>query len=342
MKKISLLCLILLLNCKSFTQTNYWANLVYFSGCPVNHIPKGITIPDKDRTCREIINAIISGATDTVLNEQFHDSLSGKIYKLLNGGVIKRSAGRYAVTFPVLTGEDRIKLKSVIHAGINEIYPRVDSMITPLKKILGVRSGMTFHFLWSRVIDDCWWDLYNSEFKTREGPPSIAFIVSPPHPLQCGTNFDNTKDDGQIAISWSYNLFDDFFSLPPTSSFYSLAMNMPLPEKDKEFFLTYGLLDSSNKAKIFTYKEDGKLDKLCGDLKKTYVRIINGIFNYKKLSSEFHIPADELFVVMSHEIAYEIFELIGKKNTELYIPILLEKNPGLSFENLVSIRLPDK
>jgi len=51
------------------------------------------------------------------------------------------------------------------------------------------------------------------------------------------------------------------------------------------------------------------------------------------------IPADELFLVMSHEIAYEIFNMLNEKKTAVYIPIIKENNPEFDFSALVSWKL---
>jgi hypothetical protein len=177
------------------------------------------------------------------------------------------------------------------------------------------------------------------EFKTDKGPSSIAYIIYPSHPFLCGTNFDNTSDNSQIAISWSYNLFNEFISLPSTSSFYDLAMNKSVSEKDHAFFLKHGLIDSNNVSKLFTYNEGGKLDLLCDSLKKLYIDRIYGLFDYSELSKEYQIPADELFVLMFHEIAYEIFEIINERRTSISVPIVRENNPTLNFSYLISIKI---
>jgi hypothetical protein len=134
-------------------------------------------------------------------------------------------------------------------------------------------------------------------------------------------------------------LFDEFFTLPSTNSFYNLAVNKPIPEKDRSFFIRYGLLDTNNVAKIFCYFEDSALDSICNLLKSKYLRMVKGMFDYQKLSNEFHIPVDELFLVVSHEIAYEIFNMINIKKTSVYIPIIKENNPTLDFSALVSWKL---
>src|SRR5512138_1742033 len=109
MKYLSVLILFLFLSRTAFTQTDYWANLVYFSGCPINHIPKGITIPDKDKQSRLILNAIIAGSSEEQLKTQFSDSLETKLNKLTEGNVIRRTNTHFEITFPVLTGESREK-----------------------------------------------------------------------------------------------------------------------------------------------------------------------------------------------------------------------------------------
>ena len=323
-----------------FAQVDYWANLVYFSsGCPINHIPKGITIPDKDKQARLIMNAILAGASEEQLNKQFPDSLETELSKLIKGNVIKRNHNHFEVTFPVLMGENRKKMMDIVHQKVLSINISIDSLIAPLTVALKDRPQLVFHFLWSRIIDDCWWNLYDSEFKTNQNPPSIAFIVYPPHPMQCGTNYDNFSDNSQLAFSWSYNLLDESFTIPPSSSFYNLALNKPIPDNDRIFFHKYGLTDSNYISKIYCYYKSGSLDNLCNELKIKYVKLIKGLFDYQKLSNEFLIPADELFLVVSHEIAYEIFKMLKEKKTSIYIPIIKENNPKLDFSFLVSWKL---
>lgn len=332
----------LILTCLSqivLGQTDYWTNLVYFSGCPINHIPKGITLPDKDKQTRKIVNAIIEGASEEKLNMQFPDSLEMKLNKLITGNVIRRNHDQFECTFPVLIGEKRMKMMDLVHKKVLSLNISMDSLIKPLEIALKDHPKLVFHFLWSRVMDDCWWNWYNSEFNTEQGPPSIAFIVYPPHSFQCGTNSDYSSDNSQFAFSWSYNLFDEFFTLPSTNSFYNLALNKPIPDKDKNFFIQYGLLDTNDISHIYCYYEDSPIDSLCNLLKAKYINMVKGMFDYEMLSNEFQIPADELFLVMSHEIAYEIFNMLNEKKTSVYIPIIKENNPKLDFSALVSWKL---
>jgi hypothetical protein len=337
--KSALFLMMFFISLKAFPQIDFWANLAYFTGCPINHIPEGITVPDKNKQARNVINAIIAGSSYYDLKRQYPDSLEEIISSLIKGKVIERNDEHFRVLFPVLTGGKRNELKKIIHKKIVKKPVLIDSLTGPLNSALQDKPEMVFHFLWSRVIDDCWWKLYNSEFKTDKGPPSIAFIVSPTHPFQCGTNFDYTPDDGQIAISWSYNLFDDFVNLPSTSSFYNLVMNKSVPVKDREFFQNHGLIDSNNVSELFIYHEGDKLDSLCELLKNFYTRQIHGLFDYTDLSKKFQIPPDELFVLMSHEIAYEIFEIIYESGRPVFFPILKETNPSVNFSYLTSIKL---
>jgi hypothetical protein len=341
MKYLNILSLVLFL-CLSrpaFAQPDYWADLVYFSGCPVNHIPKGITIPDSDKQARLILNAIIAGTPEEKLRLQFPDSLDIELKKLTDGNVIRRNNNHLELTIPVLTGERRKNLMDLVHKKVFELNIPLDSLLKPLEIALKDHPKLVFHFLWSRVMDDCWWNWYNSEFNSDQGPPSIAFIVFPPHPFQCGTNSDYSADNSQFALSWSYNLFDEFFTLPSTDSFYNLASGKPIPDKDRSFFKRYGLLDSNNTPKIYCYVEDGALDSICNLLKSKYITMVKGMFDYQDLSNEFHIPGDELFLVVSHEIAYEIFNLIHEQERSVYIPIIKENNPTPDFSVLVSWKL---
>jgi hypothetical protein len=332
-------CLLFLIKSFSlFSQTDYWSYQVYFSGCPINHIPKGITIPDHDKKSRAIMNAIISGDTYDQLLQKYPDSLDLKLEKLIAGKVIERNKNGFTLLFPVLVGKKRVELQSIIHRRISEKDVSLDSIILTLKQALPEKPEMIFHILWSRIMDECWWNLYNSTFQTEKGPPSIAFIVYPPHPYQCGTNSDYTPDNDMFAMSWSYNIFNESFSVPSSKSFFTLAANNPVPEPDRVFFAGHGLLDTENHALIFTYHEGDSLDMLCDSLKTGYANLIRGLFDYNELSKIFQISADDLFLLISHELAYELIGTIAEKK-ELFIPITLQNNPELNFKYLVSIRL---
>ncbi len=334
-----LIILIFCLSVQLMAQTDYWADLVYFGGCPVNHIPKGISIPDRSPKARAIMNALIAGSTYSELKTKLPDSLDAILSRLSQGDVIRLQKEKIKILFPVLTGEKREKLNELVRLKIRESLTGIDSMIIPLRKELKDHPRLIFHFLWSRVIDNCWWELYNQEFHTKKGPPSIAWIIYPPHPCQCGTNFDQTANNSQIAISWSYNIFDEFFTLPSTKAFYALAKNDSVPAKDREFFMKYGLMDQDKKSLLFTFQAGCRLDLLCDSLKSAYARKIKGMFNYRSLSAEFGIPAPELFIIMSHEIAYNIFQALKEQKQDLFIPILRETNPGRNFSWLCSFRM---
>ena len=336
----SVLMLILIcVGLKSFSQTDYLANTVYFNVGTLNHMPRGITIPDKNIKARNVLNAIIGGSSYNDMKQQYPDSLDIILTSLIESKVLRKDNDYYEVLFPVLIGEKRNILKTLIHEKITDAEVSIDSLLNILKKGLYNNPEMIFHFFWSRIIDDCWWGLYNLEFKTDSGPPGIAYIIYPSHPFLCGTNFDNTPDNSQIAVTWSYSLFTEFLSLPSTSSFYNLATNKSVSEEDHSFFLKHGLIDSNNISKLFTYNEGSKLDLLCDSLKKLYIDRIYGLFDYHELSKEYQIPADELFVLMFHEIAYEIFEILNERRISISIPIVKENNPSLNFSYLISIRI---
>jgi hypothetical protein len=330
--------LVLWHSCFLFSQPDYWYYLVFFNGCPVNHIPKGITIPDRDNKARTIINAIVDGNSYDQLYQKYPDSLDIKLDKLITGKVIERDQNGFKLLFPVLTSENRIKLQTIIHRQLSGSGFTIDSMIGALKQALPGNPEMIFHFLWSRIIDDCWWNLYNTTFHTDQGPPDIAFLVYPPHPCQCGTNSDYSPDNDMFAMSWSYNIFDELFHLPSTKSFFNLAKHKKVPESDRTFFLKHGLMDTEDHVLMYAYPEAGSLDRLCDSLKTIYVERIHGIFDYAVLSEIFHIPAEDLFILVSHEIAYELIKDLAEKKSIL-IPIIPGNNPDLDFKYLVSVRL---
>jgi hypothetical protein len=318
-------------------QPDYWAYQTYFSGCPINHIPKGISIPDKDNLSKKIMNAIINGSTYDQLLEEFPDSLDGRLENLISGKIIEKNGNGFSILFPVIVNDRRTELAGIIHESIMAKGLTIDTIIGILKQRFDKDPRMIFHFLWSRIIDDCWWDLYNETFKTKKGPPSIAFIVYPPHSFQCGTNSDYSESNDMFALSWSYNIFDESFRIPSAKSFFQLSRDTVISITDKEFFEKHGLLDPNHRSVLFTYHQNDPTDQMCDRLKELYINKVKGLLDYNELGKKFQIPPDELFIVCSHEIAYEIISETYRKR-QIFVPILKEENPNVNFQYLVSIR----
>ncbi len=70
--------------------------------------------------------------------------------------------------------------------------------------------------------------------------------------------------------------------------------------------------------------------------------LIKGLFNYQDLGKTFQIAPEDLFIVMSHEIAYELFAMLAEQPSPVLIPILRSNNPNLSFRYLVSLKRASK
>jgi len=264
--------------------------------------------------------------------------LDKKLEKLNSGKVIERNKNDFKLLFPVLVDDKRAELRKIIHNRLSGSDFSIDTIIHALNQALPESPELIFHFLWSRIIDDCWWNLYNVTFNSDKGPPGIAFIVYPPHPFQCGTNSDYSSKNDMFAMSWSFNLFDESFRVPPANSFFNLAAKEIVPKTDQEFFLKHGLIDSENNSTLFTYHENDPLDVLCDSLKGIYINKVRGLFNFSELGKIFQIPADEFFIVISHEIAYEILSELND-HKKIFIPITTRDNPDLNLKYLVSIRL---
>jgi hypothetical protein len=147
------LSVLLVFNCSFlFSQKDYWSYLVYFGGFPVNHIAKGISIPNNDKKSRMIINAIIEGSSYDNLKQKYPDSLDIKLEKLISGRVIDRTSNGFKFLFPVLVGDNRTKLETIIHKKIAESKITLDSMVFALKNSLGENPDIIFHFIWSRIL----------------------------------------------------------------------------------------------------------------------------------------------------------------------------------------------
>jgi hypothetical protein len=336
------LCFALFINRPAPAQTppnDPVSRLCYFTGNRINHIPRGIGIIEDDSLCRLIADRCVLGASLSDLEGAGIDSLRERIALLIKKNILKIDSGKYFLTIPVIMGEKRILLNQIVTDASLKLMPAVESMVPRLQAALGNRRDVAFHLLWSRIIDKIWWKAFEDQFSSKEGTPNIAWIVHPSHPYMVGTNYNSTAR-GEIAVTWSYGYAGNL----------SLIMNAIGPLLDasaggnvadsvKPLLQEFGCADAGGRSMVFYYHEGDDIDELCESLEREYIAALHNVYDFKALSAQFNVPADDLFVIVMHETAYAVFEQLDRSGKLTFPPVLLGKGGKETTVQLVSVIL---
>jgi|GEM_PF-914680 len=294
----------------------------------------------KDELNHKIAKMCINSAPIEDLKKLNIEDLSHRLNILIEGNVLISTDQKYSLTFPVIVGENRKAMADIVTKAAEELSPFVESMINKLKKELKENENILFHILWSRIIDEVWFDAFNLSFP-EEKPPKVIWVMYPEHPFAVGTNYYSLPGRGSLALTWSNNFtehlaaFDELRFELHQAAWDKEITNIQAKEKMKEF----GAFDMNDRFSVFSYKRSDKLDQILTILTKEYALEVSKIYDYTALSEKFDIPYDELFVIVLHETAYEVFERLYKSG-KLPIPeILLHEDSKKNSIQLTSLEL---
>jgi len=272
----------------------------------------------------KIAKICINSATIEDLKKLNIEDLSHRLNILIKGNVLILTDQKYSLTFPVIVGENRKAMADIVTKAAEELSPFVESMTNKLNLELKGNEHILFHILWSRVIDEIWTNAFSLSFP-GEKLPHVLWVIYPEHPFTVGTNYCSLPGRGSLALTWSDHFaehlaaFDELRFELHQAAWKKEITNIQAKEKMKEF----GIFDMNGRFSVFSYKRSEKLDQILTNLTKEYASEVSRIYDYKALSEKFDIPSDELFVIVLHETAYEVFEKLYKSD-KLPIPEILQ------------------
>jgi len=294
----------------------------------------------KDELNHKIAKMCINSATIKDLKKLNIEDLSHRLNILTEGNVLISTDKKYRLSFPVIVGENRKAMADIVTKAAEELSPFVESMINKLNLELKGNEHILFHILWSRVIDEVWFDAFNLSFP-EEKPPKVIWVMYPEHPFAVGTNYNSLPGHGNLALTWSNNFTEHLAALDELrfelhqAAWDKEITNIQAKEKMREF----GAFDMNDRFSVFSYKRSDKLDQILTILTKEYALEVSKIYDYIALSEKFDIPYDELFVIVLHETAYAVFERLHKSG-KLQIPeILLHEDSKKNSIQLASLEL---
>jgi hypothetical protein len=265
--------------------------------------------------------------------------LNRRLSDLRKGNAIVLRNGRCSLTFPVIVGRRRTRVRTIAQAAVVTLRPKVKSMVQRLYASVPQRPELVFHLFWSRVIDDVWEKAWKAAF--GQSPlPDATWSIFPQHPFTVGTYSYPLPGNGWLALtlnsnSWKYkNVVVD---LAPALNRLAWARNISL--KDESQLQQLGLLDSDKKFRVFTYQAGDRFDQLLQQMISEYATVLAGSYDYQALARALEVSPQHTFCMLLHETAYVLLDDL-RRSGDLKVPVLASPDENRVVE-LVSIKTAD-
>lgn len=286
----------------------------------------------------------INGANFKQLSKAVPHDLVKRLDVLVSNHILKYENELYNVAFPVFIGKKRDRLNIIVAEKSKQLLPIVEILLTELKEsIKPAHSEKLFHLLWSRILDEAWETIWESEF-SKKLAPSTVWCIWPHHDYAVGTNYNSILGDGNIAMTWSDN-FQDHIEVINDYLFElnRIAWEEKIDDLERiDRLVELGLLDAEKRLLIFKYNYNDEYYKLFWELIKKYSASISKHVDLESLAVEFDLDAEQFAVIFLYELAYEIFKELDR-NANFEMPNMRMNNmTQADTKNFVSLMLNEK
>ncbi len=328
---------------ENVSAINFEKDVSYFccnSGSP--------PLPDinllQDPQNNRILNESIRGATQADLVNAGIPDTAMHVDSLVKGRWIGFEDDGYRITIPILVGDRREAIQKVVNDAVQPAVGKVAVSIERLSPAINGRRDILFHLVWSRSMDKIWGPAWSVAFPKIKGMPNVAWVLKPDHPYQVGTNYHTLPGNGEIAITWD---FRSLSHIKPTMAaredLARIAWGLPPSASSNiDALRSAGCLDIEGRVKPFVIHSGDKVDKLTKSIAKEYAGIVARLYDYNALSSRFHIPSGQLFIILQHETAYSIFQALVAEGVLEFPPALDREGHREACSQLVSLLLRKK
>jgi len=301
---------------------------------------EGDSFPDldllEDSANNKIGNACLTGATPNDLQNLGIPDIDARLQKLLAAHVLVVKDNKYFLGIPVIIGDSRAELAAIVDKKAHAISPRVASMLSRIREASAGNDAIVFHLLWSRVMDEVWDQVWKLEGRQGKGSPAVDWLIYPSHPKAFGTNYWSQD----VAVTWSdYTSCDSHIVLDSRLLLLKAAWGQKINTGNTSELQNVGLLDGAGHFRGFALHLGDPTDKALEQLRIEYAQLIAGAYDYQQLSSKWHVPSDQLWVILLHETAYSVFADLSAEG-KLDIPSVLTGRGDLhDCRNAISLLL---
>ena len=308
----------------------------------------GKTAPDlplvsvlHDRTNQTILRACSVGASLEALASLGVDSLEQRLDRMCKGKVLRRPDSVYLPMAAFFTGARRERLDSIAGSCASKMADSVEVLLNDMRASDFVRPAGLFHLLWSLVIDESWGSIWGRLKLPEGGLPRAVWIVDPPHEFTVGTNYWQLPAGSSVAATWSPHFRDHLDSLESLrlEHLYA-AWEMPVKDSAAEALLRRcGLVGDDERYRGLTYRDStpfaAKRDEWVGRYSDQVARSLD----LKAAAKALGVSEGQTFVILLHEVAYELFKRLAHTGALDFPEILKTGRPVDETVNVVSLEL---
>ena len=316
----------------------------YFGGAPA-----GFPWPDhkllEDPVNNRILNMALGGVTRAAVDGAGIADVDSRLAALVKGQCLTLDGGTYRVRFPVISGEARAAVRSLVDSTVAPVVGRVTAMVARLARAAPGRPDALFHLLWSRSMDKFWWPAWQAASSKAKGAPggapAAAWVLRPDHPYLVGTNYHDLPGNGEIAVSWS-NARSRHIEpiMAARADLARIAWGMlPLQASNVDVLRAAGCLDNAGRVRVFVLHEGDAVDRLTAGIAKDYAAVTAKLYDYDALAARFHVAPGQVFAILQHETAYAIFDSLTAQGALVFPSALRADGDGDTCAQLVSLRL---
>jgi hypothetical protein len=273
----------------------------------------------RDSVNNRIANMCLAG---TPVAHLAAPDIDRRLQDLTKGRVLRVQDGICRVAFPVFLGRRRDSLATVAAQIAVALEDQAAQTVRALRAA-GVDDRMAFHLLWSRVIDRIWDEAWERSGLAGD-LPAVAWVLSPPHRYAVGTNYMQVAGGGSLALTWAPPFQEHLSPLSDAAwDLTRIAWHRALDgDSTVPALTTYGVVDAEGQSHLFAYPIGGRVDRLRDSLAVEYASVAGRSCDWEREAHRFEVQAGDLFVVLLHEAAYEVFEHLDRSG-ELTVPGLL-------------------
>jgi tetratricopeptide (TPR) repeat protein len=345
MRQVALLCMacLICLGCTSDepgeTKPPNYLIMAYSAGEATAGLPHTDLLEDPQN--QSLLRACSQGASLRELTRLPVDSLEQRMDRMCRGSVLNCEDSVYRPTFPLFAGADRDRLDSIADWYANQLVSDVRLLLEEMGSCGDVKPDERFHVLWSMVMDDCWYSIWERLKPTEPGPPQVCWIVDPPHEYTVGTNFWQLPGGSMAAATWSPDCDEHLESLTRLRlGLLRAAWQMPVNDSVGEALLgKYGLLDADRTYPGMIWRDSTPFASQLEKWKDRYSEAVTRSLGLKSAATALGLPEGQTFVILLHEVAYALFRQLADNHDLEFPEVLKTGRPTDQTVDLISVQL---
>jgi hypothetical protein len=315
-------------------------NVYSFTGEPAGRPDADLDLLEESEI-NAIANLCIAGATHSQLAQLGFTDLDDRLQQMIRTNLVHEKNGLFLLTFAVFHGKNRDQLQSIVDKRPREVAPDLAKMLDEIYVAVPKNREMAFHLLWSRVMDQMWYEVWKNEKRPGKGPPFTVWAIFPESPYSVGTaSYDGVLGGGSNAKTWSHRtICGGFHAGDHQEELLAGGWGARVDPKSVVDLQALGLFDQDGRFTGFAYHAEDEVGRLVSRLKSEYASLVSDAYDYDSLSKQWGVSADVLWVVIQHETAYAILCEFVESGRLLAPGVLEGRGDRKNCKQVISLKL---